>query len=262
MVQSYHDPFDEILKQAMEYPNKRYQFYKEFLKLELVVIGTVKNNGNSSESEDIDLNLKYIEIENELVLPVFSCLEKFQVIFGNQYKYIKIPADMLLNMVNSEHPWVLNPGHGLSKKIIREELETLRDGKIIQYFFEQLTDLEKKKIMEDEIVEIPNEDMKLIIDCLNTVPQVKKAYLVNVYDPTSNKAPSPLIALELDSIERKKTIELIAALHYTINHQVSVQTKIEFMVLDEKIPITNSILERVKPFYVQNNKEYLESMFL
>lgn len=257
----FQDPFDEILLQAIKDPNKRYQFYKEFLKLELVVIGTVDNLGESVIEEDTQLNLKYIEMENELVLPIYSSLEKFKAIFGEQFTYIKIPADLLLNMVEIEHPWVLNPGYDLSKKMISEELETLRDGRIIHHFFEQLSEEEKERLLTEEIAEISDEDMKFIINCLETVSQVKRAYRVNIFHPALNSSPSPLLALELDEMDRERSIKMIAVIHQTINQLVKIDAEIEMMVLDENIPISNSIKERTKPFYIRNSIEDLESMF-
>ena len=61
---------------------------------------------------------------------------------------------MLLEMVESDHPWVLNPGFDLGKKIIPEEIQTLKDRSILQYFFNELSDEDKREQLTEETAHI------------------------------------------------------------------------------------------------------------
>ncbi|MBT2680548.1 SseB family protein [Bacillus sp. ISL-35] len=67
-----NESFDDLLSAAIDEPSSRFQFYKALVELELIVIGTV--------ADDETLNLKYIEEDGELVLPVFTSWEKFDEI--------------------------------------------------------------------------------------------------------------------------------------------------------------------------------------
>ncbi|WP_210367047.1 SseB family protein [Bacillus sp. REN3] len=140
--------FDELLAAAIERASGRFLFYRALVELELFVIG-------SAEDEET-LNLKYMEEDGELVLPVFTSREKFEETFKSEYRYVRIPTELLLEMAGTAIPWLVNPFTGVSKKIIREELETLKDGRILHYFFES----------------------------------VKKAYLINLFDPCWSGFPT------------------------------------------------------------------------
>ena len=215
--------------------------------LELVVIGTV--------ADDETLNLKYIEEDGELVLPVFTSWEKFDTIIRSEYPYVKIPTELLLEMVGTDIPWVLNPFTGLSKKIICEELDTMKDGRILHYFFEQLSDEEKERILTEQIVELPEGVMERLRSCLKKFPSVKKAYLVNIYNPSAAGRPFPLVALDVDDLEEGLTQEVFDA----INQQLELQA--EVMILDDAIPLASSIVEDIRPFYFRESVEELRTMF-
>jgi hypothetical protein len=246
------NPFDALLKTAIEDPSKRYTFYKELLNLELVVIGTVQDDNQT-------LHLKYIETGDELILPVFTSLNKFQAILESKYPYVKIPAKMLLEMVETDIPWVLNPGFDPSKKIISEELETLKDGRILHYFFDQLNEKEKEELLTQKTVELPEGTMDSLLNILKPYKSIKKAYLTHLFNPSVTEQPIPLIALEL--AEEKAGLEMIKDLYKSINQQLKLPAKIELIALDVTFPLANSIIEHTKPFYTRETIDDLRSMF-
>ncbi|GAM12828.1 enhanced serine sensitivity protein SseB C-terminal domain-containing protein [Mesobacillus selenatarsenatis] len=241
------ESFDDLLSAAIDEPSSRFQFYKALVKLELVVIGSIV--------DDETLNLKYIEEDGELILPVFTSWEKFDAIIQSEYPYVKIPAELLLEMAGTDIPWVLNPFTGLSKKISSEELETMKDGRILHYFFEKLSDEEKKRILTEQIVELPEGVMERLRSCLKNFPAVRKAYLVNIYNPSAAGHPFPLVALDVDDLEEGLTQEVFEA----INQQVEQQ--IEVMILDDAIPLASSIVEDTRPFYFLESVDKFRTMF-
>lgn len=258
------DYFDEILLSAIKEPSKRYYFYKAFLELELVVIGTVLDNVADSEmsnNEEPTLNLKYIQTEEELFLPVFTSWEKFNSIMGPNCPYIKIPSSMLLDVVEPNIPWMLNPGCNLGKKLITEELETLKDGRILHYFFEQLDKKEKEQLMAEQIVDFPETSFIVLRTCLQEFYYIMKAYLINIYNPSASEPLFPLLGIEIDVQDQGELLDLVNQLNKKVNQQLQVQPQIEVMVLDEILPLTNSIVDHTKPFYIRETQHDLESMF-
>ncbi|UFT99605.1 enhanced serine sensitivity protein SseB [Radiobacillus kanasensis] len=253
----FKDPFDEILQLAVEEPTKRYHFYKAFLELELVVIGKVA----SDPKEELTLDLKYIEIEGELILPVYSCWEKFHSILGSDFTYVKIPTQMLLDAIEVDKPWVLNPGFDLSKKIIPEELETLRDGRIVHHFFENLSDTEKKQLMTEQTTAVSDTTLDAISSYLQDYPSIKKAYITHIYNPSTNEQAYPLIGLEIDESDRQQAMELIHSISKKVNQHVPFQPLFEWMVLDESLPLATSMVEQTEPFYERDPLDSLRSMF-
>jgi hypothetical protein len=247
MNNNLSESFDDLLSAAIEEPSRRFHFYKALVELELVVIGTV--------ADDETLNLKYIEEDGELVLPVFTSREKFDEIIQAKYPYVKIPVEMLLEMAGTDTPWMLNPFTGLSKKIIGEELETMMDGRILHYFFEQLSDEEKESILTEQIVEIPEGLMERLRSCLKKFPSVRKAYLVNIYNPSASGYPFPLVALDVDDLEEGLTQKVFEAINQRGDQQV------EVMILDDAIPLSNSIVNDTRPFYFREPVEEFRTMF-
>lgn len=241
------ESFDDLLSAAIEEPSSRYHFYKALIELELVVIG--------SFADDETLNLKYIEEDGEFVLPVFTSWEKFDAIIQSRYPYVKIPTDLLLEMAGTEIPWLLNPFTGLSKKIICEELETMKDGRILHYFFQQLSDEEKERILTEQIVGIPEGVMERMRSCLKKFPSIRKAYMVNIYNPSAAGRPFPLVALDVDDLEEGLTQEVFEAINQQAGHQV------EVMILEDTIPLSSSIVEDTRPFYYRESVEKFRTMF-
>lgn len=241
------ESFDDLLSAAIEEPSRRFHFYKALGELELVVIGSV--------ADDETLNLKYIEEDGELVLPVFTSWEKFDGIIQSEYPFVKIPADLLLEMAGTELSWVLNPFTGLSKKIIREELETMKDGRILHYFFEQLSDEEKERILTEQIVELPEDGMERFRSCLKKFPNIRKAYLVNIYNPSSAKRPFSLVALDVDDLEEGLTQEVFDAINQQGEEQV------EVLILNDALPLASSIINDIRPFYFRESLEEFRTMF-
>ncbi|MFD0828146.1 hypothetical protein ACT8ZR_21210 [Neobacillus sp. M.A.Huq-85] len=64
--------FDAILATVIDKPEMRFHFYQAFLEFELIVLGRTADIEPNQDDDGPSLFLKYIEIENELVLPVYS----------------------------------------------------------------------------------------------------------------------------------------------------------------------------------------------
>ncbi|WP_010677569.1 SseB family protein [Bacillus timonensis] len=255
MIKQSIDPFDAILSEAITNPMKRFHFYKAFMDLEVVVIGTVSSDEESSEPV---LHLTHIEMNNELVLPVYSCIEKFNKLYKGKYKYIKITTRHLLQLVEPDTPWVLNPGYDISKKIIQEELETLRDGRILHYFFEELDLEEKQDFLTDQMTEIPIQVLEVISSKLKNFPAIKEAYFTHIYNPSLSSNPIPLVGLTVDQ-EEENSEDLLVQVFQVVNEN-SLQ-RIEILILVENLPLTNSIINGNGPFYIRTTIDDLNSMF-
>ncbi|MEH7388040.1 enhanced serine sensitivity protein SseB C-terminal domain-containing protein [Bacillus sp. JJ1521] len=255
MKNSFIDPFDTILSEAITNPEKRYYFYKAFLDLEIVAIGTVSSDKKSSEPI---LHLKHIEMNKELVLPVYSSVEKFNSIYKGKYKYIKISTRMLLQLIELDSTWVLNPGFDISKKIIPEELETLRDGRILHYFFEELGLEEKQSFLTNQMTEIPQSVLEDISSRLKNFPTIKNAYFTHIYNPAKSTNPIPLIGITVEQ-EEENSEELLLNVFKAVNDNT--QQRIQILNLIVNLPLTNSIINGTEPFYNRTTIDDLKSMF-
>lgn len=254
------DPIDSLLAEAARDPNRRYHFYRALSGLELVVLGSAAADGEDQDG-GIELLLKYIEMDGELVLPVFSSTAKFEAIFQDHYSYVKIAAQDLWPLIEQGASLVLNPGFDQAKKIIPEEIETLQDGSILQYFFNQMSPEAKEEFLTDQVVEVPDTTLSSMTDCLRTFPSIKKAYLTSMFDPISGSKPRPLVVLDAEGLNREEPDDLLLSVVDVVKDKVSAQIKFEFVILDEDIPLTISTAQQVNPFYERKPKDDLTSMF-
>ncbi|MED1470569.1 enhanced serine sensitivity protein SseB C-terminal domain-containing protein [Bacillus salipaludis] len=243
--------FDTLLAMAIDKPEMRFHFYRAFLELDLFVLGTAEDFEPYQDDDGPSLLLNYIEIENELVLPVYSSLEKFLTIFPSNQHYVQIHSRDLLPLIDADASIVLNPGFDLSKKMIPEELQTLRDGRILPYFFEQLSETQKEKFLVSQVMDVPFSTLQLMSSCFRTVPAIKKAYFTNMYNPIVDGTQFPLVGLELDVLERESSGEILSHVFTTINNNLIIQQRIEIAVLNDSLPLTASIVKNIEPFYVR-----------
>lgn len=248
------DPFDRILSAAIKDVNRRLDFYQAFLELEVVVLGTMS-------TEQSTVYLKYLEIDNELVLPVYSSLAKFQTIFPARQPYVNIEARDLLQWVEPEASMVVNPGFDVSKKLIPEELETLRDGQILAYFFEQLPQKEKERYLADQVTKVPDTTIELLSACLQTFPPIKSAYLTNLYNPATRETPCMLVGLDVEPQDTESSRVLFLQVVEAVRQKMDIQLKLEFVILDEALPLTGSIVQNIEPFYVRSSIVELKKLF-
>ncbi|MCM3570429.1 enhanced serine sensitivity protein SseB C-terminal domain-containing protein [Neobacillus mesonae] len=249
------DPMDSLLLAASENPDKRYPFYLALLDWELVVPGTAAASGE--DPDEIELSLKYIEVEQELILPVFSSQAKFQTIFQGKYSYVKIDARELLPLIEPKASLVLNPGFDLAKQIIPEEIETLKDGSILQYFFDEMSPEAKREFLTERMVEVAETTLASISECLRGFPSIKKAYLTSFFDPVKGGVPRPLIGLEADDEGNTQLLSIVEA----VEKNVPEKLKFEFAILHKELPLTCSTVQEVKPFYVRDSEDQLRTMF-
>lgn len=96
--------------------------------------------------------------------------------------------------------------------------------------------------------------------CFRTFPSIKKAYLTNIYNPLNGEPALPLVALELDVLDKESSVETLSHVFTTINQNPNIKQRIEIAVLDDSLPLTASIVKNIAPFYVRLDE--LKELFL
>lgn len=253
MTIAQSDRMDALLSAAIEDPAQRYAFYASLLELELLVIGTV--------ADEATLHLKYIEMDGERVLPVYTSWSKFDSVYASRYPYVKIPARMLLDMVELSDAWVLNPGFEPCKRLVPEELRTLQDGTILDYYWDQLSPQEMRTRLEEQTTAISDQSLLTLTRCLQAIPSIRAAYLARVYKPSDHDKPYPLVGLEMDAEDREAARLRIKVIYETVRQQLRLEPAIEFMLLDDAISMSRSMKERLQPFYTRSPIEDIRSLF-
>ncbi len=197
------DSFDSILSAAISRPDERFYFYHALLELELVILGTVDGDQTETTDEESTIYLKYLDIDGELVLPVYLSMDKFVTIFPDNQPYLRMSAQRLIQLLEPDASLIVNPGFDISKKIIPEEIETLRDRRILSYFFDQLSPEKKQRYLESQMKPLSVSTKNILIELLKRFPMVRSAYLTNLFDPVTDDQPYVLVGLELESRDEK-----------------------------------------------------------
>lgn len=255
------DYFDSFLAAAVKNPDNRFHFYHAFLKMDFIVLGTVDTNSTEMIDEESPILLKYLDMDAEPVLPVYSSLEKFLTIFPHNQPHLNISAQKLVQLVEPNASLIINPGFDSSKKIIPEEIETLRDRQILAYFFEQLPTEEKQSFLESQMEPLPNNTKSILIENLRRFPSVKKAYLTHLYDPVIDEKPYALVGIEFEPRDEKLDQVVLIQLFEAIRQNASNNQRIEIAILDERLPLTISLVRNSAPFYQQSSQNQLNRMF-
>jgi len=245
------DTFDELLLRAIDDPISRYLWYKTLMDRELVVIGSVAQAQDESVSDDAEvpeLQVKYVETDEATVLPVFTSLDKFREVFASHHTYVRIPAPMLLDVTEPKSLWVLNPGIGPGKTIIPEELSGLRDGSLLNLCWEQLSEQEQKRLLEEQWTALPEDAIDVIAARLQDEPSVRRAYIAYLYHPSSIGKAVPIVGLELEESDRESAEKLIGSLKVRLQ-QFMGELSIEWIVLDHSYSLARSIVQHKQPFY-------------
>ncbi|WP_242217369.1 SseB family protein [Bacillus cereus group sp. BfR-BA-01380] len=133
-------PLDEALVGAMQYEKKRGHFYDVLQKSDLYVIASVEGDtktdeeGNMLSTDHTKLQLHYFEMEDGLLLPIYSDLKHLELVIPEECPYVCMNAVELLKLVDLEANIMLNPGTMFQKLFVKEEIEAICDGSIFDLY--------------------------------------------------------------------------------------------------------------------------------
>lgn len=260
------DSFDELLVRAVDDPVNQYLWYKALMDRELVVIGSVAQAPDESVIDTAgapELQVKYVEMDEATVLPVFTSLYKFREVFSSHHTYVRIPASMLLNVAEPGSFWVLNPGIGPGKTIIPEELSGLMDGSLLNLCWEQLSEQEQKLLLEEQWTALPEDAIDVIAARLQDEPSVRRAYIAYLYHPSSIGKAVPIVGLELEDLDRESAQKLTGSLEARLQQYMG-ELSIDWIVLDHSYSLARSIVHHKQPFYnreLDREAESSQAMF-
>lgn len=192
---------ETLLIQSATDPGARPAFYRAFLDGELLVIGEISNTIPSSGGYSVAQvggRLSVMQMQGKdgkPLIPVFSSLPRLQEAITQQARYVQLKGRALLDTVGTALPVVLNPMSPYGKEFLPQELAALMDGSMFK-------EPESYTLQKDTQVLLgqPADYPQALVDGLKTLfshhPQVEKAYLAQMYDPTSGTPPHPVVGIQ------------------------------------------------------------------
>ncbi|PFN86532.1 hypothetical protein COJ67_17500 [Bacillus thuringiensis] len=133
-------PLDEALVEALQNEEKRGYFYEILQKSNLFVVASVEGDtsveeeGNLISTNNTQLQIHYFEMEEGLMLPLYSDLKHLEMVIPEEYPYVSMNAVELLKTIDLEANVILNPGTKFQKLFVKEEIEAICDNSIFDVF--------------------------------------------------------------------------------------------------------------------------------
>lgn len=135
---------DEALVEALQNEEKRGRFYDILQKSNLYVVASVEGDTNTDEdgnlisTENTQLQIHYFEMEEGLMLPLYSDLKHLEMVIPEECPYVCMNAVELLQTVDLEANVILNLGTPFQKLFVKEEIEAICDGSIFDIFSKEV----------------------------------------------------------------------------------------------------------------------------
>jgi hypothetical protein len=120
------------------------EFYKEFLKADVVTLGRPSDPSKTAEGfqqlrEDTPFRIQLLAYKGEPVVAIFSSMKRMTDVIPEKYYrgtgFIQLKCETLLKIMMASDPkskFALNPGHMIVKDFSHEEVNALLSGTIFK----------------------------------------------------------------------------------------------------------------------------------
>lgn len=244
---------ERSLMKAATDPAARPQFLRDLLDADIFVV----NNGSDLNVRDnvaqpgSKLMIQPIEINGRTSLPIFTSLQRLQEFIRAETRYLQCKGRDFFEITRGAHVF-LNPGLAYGKEFFPQEIAQMLDGSIFKPN-QTYTAQKDTQVLIGQPAVYPTELVKALSDYFATRKQVKRAYLVQFFNPETDEKPHLLIGV--DAGEDYKKVVGDAGL---ISSEVLGKGEIiDFMRLDNS-GLSQHMVEKTKPFY--EKKSFLKKL--
>jgi hypothetical protein len=242
------EPDNELersLMKAASQPAHRAQFYRDFLASDIFILptGELPEIKDGLVQTDSKLSIQHMEANGKNYLPFFSSLPRLQAAIRGQRNYLKLAVRPFLEMTKGA-TLLLNPGSDYGKEFLPEEVSQMLDGSIFHphgHVVERGT-----QVLIGQPANYPTELVEALRHLYTKLTKVRAAYLAQYFDPSRDKAPGLLIAIDAEEdLDRIISESGICSQGLTPNHD-----HIDFVQLRQSG--LQKHFAQVKPFYKQS----------
>ncbi len=188
------NPFEESLVRAIDEPEHRSQFYRDFLAADLYVAlhGQAPPLENGALKPGTGVHIQGVEAGGKTYLAVFSSLPRLRTFF-DETATLRLACRDLLEMTRGAE-LMLNPGSEYGKEFVAEEIAGLLDGSMFQ----------GRRHVVDSPTQVllghPATYPRRLVDALRRAyeqkPEVKAAFVAWMVDPSRGETGALLVAVE------------------------------------------------------------------
>ena len=188
---------EQSLLRASTAPECRPQFYRDLLKSDLFVVQDGPpplDAGKSVLESGMKLRIMPIEWEGRPYLPVFSSPLRLQAVLTHEASYLGLNAAVLMKITKGAD-LLLNFGSECGKVLEKDEIAALLSGEMFEPAARVIK--EDTNVLLGEPARYPAALVEALAAYFKTIPEVEKAYLAHILDPSEAQKGHTLIALQV-----------------------------------------------------------------
>lgn len=242
---------ERSLTKAAADPAHRPQFYRDFMASDIFIIQhgvrPPESDGRTVLKEGANIQIRNVEHNGKLHIPIFSSLERLRVLLTGEATYLGINAFEFLRITKGS-PLLLNPGSDYGKEFTETEIASILDGSIWKPT-ERYVVQKPTRVMFGQPKNYPKELAEALCRLFPTVPEIKRAWLAHYFNPERDEQPHTLIA-----IEHSGSWEHVAGQAGMVAKDIKIpDPPVDFMQVSSKLTTKGDVedyfLNGLEPFY-------------
>ena len=183
-----------------------------------------------------------IEKNGNSWLPIFSSLQRLQQAIRSNASYLQLKGRDFFGITRGAHV-ILNPGFEFGKELLPEEITRMLDGSIFRPTQTYVAEKETK-VLVGQPAKYPHKLVSALSEYFATNLSIKRAYLVQFYNPEAGEKPHLLIGI--DANENREKILGDAGL--IASEVMGKDEPVDFMRASVTDP-SQTLFANTKPFY-------------
>lgn len=236
---------EESLVKAFADVAYRPQFYKDLAHSDIFIIQHGKvptQEGEVTLDSDTPLEIRSVEIEGELCIPIFSSVRRIQDAVQGEVGYLALNALEFFKIVNGSD-LILNLGSQYGKRFTSSEIAGIIEGTIWENT-EAYRVEEETQVLIGQPEKYPQALVDALIKYFKTKKEVISAYLALFYNPKTDEKPHTLIGI----LVTEDWDEIVSSVGMIANQVEVPDPPIDIIKIDTKSGNIDYFHE-IKPFY-------------
>jgi len=250
--ESKEEILEILLREAVEDPGKRSEFYRKLLNHELYVIGStnreLKDLSDGSVETDDTLKLAQYNINDKNQIPVFTSLSRLKECIQEEVSFIQLNAKDLLKSIPKGCQLVLNPYSEYGKEFTWKEIQSILNGSIFK-----INNNHAIYSVKNRIFLAPENVSDAFIDSLSSYfrshTYIKQAYLVEVLDPARKDQTQYILGIRIQKSSGHPFEDAEKELGYLAGETLRASESVAFVNMEQGGKVSNDLEDTTGPFF-------------
>jgi len=242
-------PLDSALAAAQKNEEHQSEFYNAFLNSELFIpTHTMPDNDQRRRaSENESISPIFVESEGVQYLMLFDSKERLRSWAQREVGFVALPGHAIVEMMSPEFHWALNVGTDHVKIFVPEEIQWLKSS-LAQSKGQETKMAAGTNVLIGAPAKIPNGLIDSLTHNIKRNPEIKRAYLGQVYYEKEGEIPHLALVLDVPNLP-KSTLDAIRTDLSTASKGFLSESEYIDILVNDSTGVAHEITKAVKPFY-------------